>query len=103
MIVSGGDDGTVRVWDLATGAPVGEPLTGHTGGCAVAVGELDGRRSSSPAATVRCGCGRAADRWAAVTPLGVAELLQADRRRLRRWRRTVRVWDLATGAPVGEP
>ena len=29
MIVSGGDK-TVRVWDLATGAPTGQPLTGHT-------------------------------------------------------------------------
>ena len=44
MVVSGGDDGTVRVWDLATGTPVGDPFTGHTGsGAAVAVGELEGR------------------------------------------------------------
>jgi len=28
--VSGSDDHTVRVWDLATDAPVGEPLAGHT-------------------------------------------------------------------------
>ncbi|MFB7128268.1 hypothetical protein, partial [Kitasatospora sp. NPDC056273] len=26
-----GDDGTVRIWDPATGAQVGDPLTGHTG------------------------------------------------------------------------
>jgi WD40 repeat protein len=32
------------VWDLHTGSPIGEPLTGHTGPIrAVAVGELDGR------------------------------------------------------------
>ena len=42
--VSGSDDGTVRVWDLATGAPVGDPFTGHDGPVrAVAVAELDGR------------------------------------------------------------
>ena len=34
----------MRVWDLATGTPVGDPLTGHDGPVnAVAVGELDGR------------------------------------------------------------
>ena len=44
VVVSGGDDGTVRVWDLATGTPVGDPFTGHTGAVnAVAVGELEGR------------------------------------------------------------
>jgi WD40 repeat protein len=31
VIVSGGADGTVRVWEAATGEPVGAPLTGHTG------------------------------------------------------------------------
>ena len=31
VAVTGGRDATVRVWDLSTGAPVGEPLTGHTG------------------------------------------------------------------------
>ena len=29
VIISGGDDGTVRVWRMADGTPVGEPLTGH--------------------------------------------------------------------------
>jgi WD40 repeat protein len=44
VIVSGGEDGTVRVWELADGSPVGDPLTGHDGAVnAVAVGELDGR------------------------------------------------------------
>ena len=41
VIVSGGRDGTVRVWRLAGGTPVGEPLTGHVGEVpAVAVGAL---------------------------------------------------------------
>ena len=44
VAVTGGVDGTVRVWDLASGRPRGEPLTGHTGPVsAVAVGEVDGR------------------------------------------------------------
>src|SRR5664280_238333 len=44
VVVSGGGDATVRVWDLATGRPVGAPFTGHTDWVrAVAVAELDGR------------------------------------------------------------
>jgi hypothetical protein len=44
IAVSGGQDGTVRVWDLRTGEPIGDSLRGHTGVVsAVAVGKLDGR------------------------------------------------------------
>jgi WD40 repeat protein len=45
VIVSGGGygDGTVRVWRLGDGSPVGEPLTGHSDRVtAVAVGALPG-------------------------------------------------------------
>jgi eukaryotic-like serine/threonine-protein kinase len=28
VVVSGSEEGTVRVWDLATGAPIDRPLTG---------------------------------------------------------------------------
>ena len=42
-VTAGGDDQTVRVWDLRAGAQVGEPLTGHTGAVvAVACTEVDG-------------------------------------------------------------
>jgi WD40 repeat protein len=53
VIVSGDREGTVRVWRLADGAPVGKRLRGHDGPVdAVAVGALpDGTRSSSAAAT----------------------------------------------------
>jgi tetratricopeptide (TPR) repeat protein len=41
VIVSGGDDRTVRVWRLVDGAPIGEPLRGHDGAVrAVAAGAL---------------------------------------------------------------
>ena len=43
MVVSGGGDGTVRVWDAATGDLVGEPFTGHDDWVrSVAIGRLDG-------------------------------------------------------------
>ena len=41
VIISGGWDGTVRVWRLADGTPLGEPLPGHSGWvAAVAAGTL---------------------------------------------------------------
>ena len=41
VIVSGGGDGTVRVWRLADGTAVGDPITGHYSRVtAVAVGAL---------------------------------------------------------------
>jgi eukaryotic-like serine/threonine-protein kinase len=43
VIVSGGDK-RVRVWDLATGAPIGQPLTGHRNFVqSVATAQLNGR------------------------------------------------------------
>jgi WD40 repeat protein len=49
VIISGGEDtgglrATVRVWDLNSGAPIGQPLTGHVDGVeAVTTAQLDGR------------------------------------------------------------
>ncbi len=44
VAVTGSDDTTVRVWDLGTGRPIGDPLTGHTSTVgAVATAVLDGR------------------------------------------------------------
>lgn len=43
VAVSGGGDGTVRVWDLRAGSARGQPLAGHEGVVlAVAVGQVDG-------------------------------------------------------------
>ncbi|WP_433475341.1 hypothetical protein ACQPZP_42905 [Spirillospora sp. CA-142024] len=44
LAVSGGDDATVRLWDLATGTQLGEPLIGHGGSVeTVRTAVLDGR------------------------------------------------------------
>ena len=54
-IVSGSDDSTVRVWDAATGRPVGQPLNGHTGSVTSVAFSPDGKRivSGSEDKTVR--------------------------------------------------
>ncbi|MFF0776186.1 hypothetical protein ACFYUK_45365 [Nonomuraea wenchangensis] len=59
VAVTASDDTAVRVWDLATGRPIGDPLTGHTGPVnAVACPMLDGPPSPSPPPTMRrCGSG----------------------------------------------
>jgi WD40 repeat protein len=44
VIVSADYDGGVLIWDAATGAPIGNPLTSHTGSvAAVALGRIDDR------------------------------------------------------------
>jgi WD40 repeat protein len=57
LLVSGGLNGTVRVWDASTRAPVGDPRTAHTDTTtAVAVGSLHGQDvilSASGDGTVR--------------------------------------------------
>ena len=117
VVVSGGADKTVRVWRLADGAPVGEPMRGHDGQVmSVAVGALpDGTPvvvSGGADMTVRvwrladgAPVGepmRGHDKWVmsvavGALPDGTLVLVSggADM--------TVRVWRLDDGAPVGEP
>jgi hypothetical protein len=46
-LATGGDDGTVRLWDLATRNPIGDPLTGHQGPVWNVVFSPDGRTLAS--------------------------------------------------------
>ncbi|MFE7530179.1 WD40 repeat domain-containing protein [Kitasatospora sp. NPDC057542] len=115
VVVSGGDDGAVRLWDLATGEPVGEPMTGHAGPVhAVATAEPDGRAVAVSAGT---------DEDVRVWDLTTRRLLHPPLAGHTGWvtsvatatvrgrtvavtcgdDRSVRVWDLATGEPVGKP
>jgi len=80
VIVSSGEDGTVRVWRLADGTPVGKPLRGHNGPVtAVAAGALpDGTPvivSSGEDGTVRVW--RLADGTPLVPPLDLPASVRA--------------------------
>ncbi|WP_436535217.1 nSTAND1 domain-containing NTPase [Actinoplanes sp. HUAS TT8] len=115
MLASGGGDGTVRLWDAGTGAPVGAPLTGHDGPvvdvCAVRTGD-------DRVLIVSAGADATVRRWDRRGPVGdpmrghagvVAAVCaaSADGGRLLVASsgddRTIRLWDPATGEAVGEP
>jgi WD40 repeat protein len=115
VVISGSSDETVRVWDLATGTPVGSPFTGHDDWVrSVAAAKLDGRPvviSGSSDRTVRV--------WDLATgtpvndpftghsgPVLTVAAAELDGRPVvisGSSDRTVRVWNLATGTPVGDP
>ena len=113
VVVSGGQDGTVRVSELATGTQVGEPLTIYDDGvAAVAIAQLGGRPvvvSGGQDGTVRVSELATGTHVAAFTGhrFGVAgvAIAQLDGRPVvvsvgGFGDETVRVWDLATGTPV---
>ena len=115
VVVSGSDDRTVRVWDLATGNPVSDPFTGHGKAVnAVAVAELEGRpvvvsgggdgtvrvwdlATGNPVSDPFTGHGKA------VNAVAVAELEGRPVVVSGGGDGTVRVWDVATGNPVSDP
>jgi WD40 repeat protein len=106
-IVSGGVDGTVRVWDAETRQPVGEPLTGHHGPVWGVAFSRDGRRivSGSLDGTVR--------EWDAIAGLPIP----AGQRRIHAvalspngqqiasggYDGTVKLWNAETGKQIGQP
>jgi WD40 repeat protein len=118
VIVSAGRDATVRIWDLATGDPIGKPLRGHKSYVGhVAVGQLEGRAVIvSGGETIRL--------WHLATGKPLWERTLRDTRSGKResitalaveqlggtsviicggWEGSVQVWNLADGNPIGEP
>jgi WD40 repeat protein len=114
IVVSGGDH-TVRVWDAATGTPIGGPFTGHTDTVnAVAFGQIDDHpvvASASWDGTVRI--------WDAATGTPVGKPFTGHTNAVYAvafgqlngrpvitsggFDGTVRVWDAATGTALGDP
>ena len=110
-IVSGSEDKTLRLWDGATGQPLGEPLRGHEDSVTSVAFSPDGRRivSGSADKTLRL--------WDGATGQQTGEPLRGhgngvlsvafspDGRRIvsGSWDQTLRLWDGATGQPLGEP
>ena len=110
-IVTASADETVRSWDGATGAPVGEPLRGHEGSVLSAAFNPDGTR------IVIAYTNHTARLWDSATGKPVGETLKGHEAAI--WSAafspdgtrivtasddgTARRWDSATGQPIGEP
>ncbi len=110
LLASAGDDGTVRLWDPATGEPVGETMTGHVGFARGVAFSNDDRfiASAGDDGTVRV--------WDPATSLllrtlkGPGGFLEAvafnhDGTIVAAAGEdgVIGMWDPATGAPSGEP
>ncbi|WP_449062977.1 protein kinase domain-containing protein [Planomonospora algeriensis] len=113
VVVSGSGDQTVRIWDLATGEQIGQPITDPAGPIfAIAVTKLEGRP-----VVVTGGFGAAMRVWDLTTgkqlgrPLEVAEVSSLAVTDLNgrpvvlsgSADEAVRVWDLTTGERLGRP
>jgi hypothetical protein len=115
MIVSGGKDGSIRIWDLDEGRAAGAPLTGHTRGVtALAVAERQGRTvivSGGKDGSIRIWDmerGRAVGasltgHTRGVTALTVAQLQGRTLIVSGGGEGGIRIWDLEQGRAVGTP
>jgi WD40 repeat protein/serine/threonine protein kinase len=107
-LVTAGDDGTARTWDVSSGEPLGEPVRLRDSRCAAF--SPDGRKlaTASWQKTV-CVCDPGSGRLFG-TPIQLAaevELLvfSPDGAKLATVTldKTVRLWNAASGEPLGEP
>ena len=114
VAVTGGDDKTVRVWNLRDGSPIGRPLTGHADGIlAVACTEIDGVPVAVTAGgtqvwiwNLRDGAPiiqTAARHSGQFMTLACTEIDGVPVAVTGGDDKTVRVWNLRDGRPIGRP
>ncbi|MGH3873042.1 MAG: trypsin-like peptidase domain-containing protein [Pseudonocardiaceae bacterium] len=111
LLATAGFDGTVRLWDVVSRQPLGDPLTGHTKGVYCVVFSPDGKLLAT------AGFDRTVRLWdvASRQPLGQPLTGHNDRVNGVAFSpdgkllattsddRTVRLWDVASRQPLGQP
>jgi WD40 repeat protein len=111
LLATASSDQTTRLWNPATGRPVGTPLTGHTGAVNAAAFGPDGRLLATAGDDWTVRLWNTATGLPARKPLWghdaavLAVAFSPDGRLLATAGddRTVRLWNTATGAPVRPP
>jgi WD40 repeat protein len=115
-IISGDSDGTLRLWDANTGQPIGDRLTGHSGGVSSVAFSPDSARIVAGSSGTGSGVG-ILRLWDAKTGQPVGASLQGISGVVTSVafsnsgslivsgdsHGTLRLWDASTRQPVGEP
>ncbi len=110
-VASAGRDGAIRIWELSTGRPVGEPLTGHDGAVWSVAFSPDGKMLAS------AGDDHTVRRWDTASHQQIGDPMTGHDDVVRSvafspdgamlvsgsFDRTARLWDARRGTPVGNP
>lgn len=110
LLASGNSDGTIQLWDMETGQPVGQPLTGHRLGVTSVAFHSDGKTLASLSydGTIRL--------WDLVTGQQVGQLLADDLKPIHSMAlspdgktlvsgsedNSIHLWEIATGKRLGQ-